>query len=39
LSPLSAVDREKLEDNQRQLEVGKDHKTPDMKKRHRGTSP
>ena len=39
LDKSGAVDREKLEDNQRQLDVGKDHKTPDMKKRHRGTFP
>ena len=33
------VDRQKLEDNQRQLEVDKDHKTDDMKKGDRGTYP
>ena len=33
------VNPEKLADNQRKLNVGSDHKTPDMKKRHRGTFP
>ena len=33
------VDQQKLEDNQRQLQVGTDHKTPAMKKGHRGTYP
>jgi hypothetical protein len=33
------VDREKLETNQEQLQVGADHKTPAMRKRHRGTFP
>ena len=30
---------EKLEENQRRLDVGKDHRTPAMKKGHRGTYP
>lgn len=30
---------EKLQENQRKLNVGSDHRTPDMKKRHRGTFP
>jgi hypothetical protein len=29
----------KLRENQNALNVGADHKTPDMKKRHRGTFP
>jgi hypothetical protein len=33
------VDRQKLKDNQEQLQVGEDHKTPDMKKQRRGTYP
>jgi hypothetical protein len=33
------VNPEKLADNQRKLHVGSDHKTPDMKKGHRGTFP
>jgi hypothetical protein len=33
------ANRKKLQDNQRQLEVGTDHKTPAMKKGHRGTYP
>jgi hypothetical protein len=33
------VNPEKLAENQRKLNVGSDHKTPDMKKRHRGTFP
>jgi hypothetical protein len=39
LTRSGELDREKLEDNQRQLGVGKDHKTADMKKGHRGTFP
>ena len=30
---------EKLQENQRRLNVGSDHKTPDMKKGRRGTFP
>ncbi len=30
---------EKLKENQQSLGVGSDHKTPDMKKGHRGTFP
>jgi hypothetical protein len=30
---------DKLHENQRKLNVGTDHRTPDMKKRHRGTFP
>ena len=30
---------DKLAENQRKLGVGSDHKTPDMKKGHRGTFP
>ena len=30
---------EKLRENQQSLGVGSDHKTPDMKKGHRGTFP
>jgi hypothetical protein len=30
---------DKLHENQRKLNVGQDHKTPDMKKNHRGTFP
>jgi hypothetical protein len=33
------VKPEKLADNQKKLNVGSDHKTPDMKKGHRGTFP
>jgi hypothetical protein len=33
------VKPEKLAENQRKLHVGSDHKTPDMKKGHRGTFP
>jgi len=29
----------KLHENQQKLNVGTDHKTPDMKKRHRSTFP
>ena len=39
LDKSGAVNREKLEENQRRLEVGKDHKTAGMKKGHRGTFP
>ncbi len=30
---------EKQRDNQKRLRVGEDHKTPEMKKGHRGTFP
>lgn len=30
---------EKQKDNQKRLRVGEDHKTPEMKKGHRGTFP
>jgi hypothetical protein len=33
------VKPEKLAENQRKLNVGSDHKTPEMKKGHRGTFP
>jgi hypothetical protein len=33
------LDRQKLEQNQERLDVGKDHKTDDMKKGDRGTFP
>jgi hypothetical protein len=33
------VDQQKLKDNQDQMQVGQDHKTPDMKKQRRGTYP
>ena len=33
------VKPEKLAENQRKLNVGADHRTPDMKKGHRGTFP
>jgi hypothetical protein len=33
------VKPEKLAENQKKLNVGSDHKTPDMKKGHRGTFP
>jgi hypothetical protein len=33
------VKPEKLAENQRKLHVGADHKTPEMKKGHRGTFP
>jgi hypothetical protein len=33
------VNQEKLAENQRKLGVGADHKTPEMKKRHRGSFP
>jgi hypothetical protein len=33
------VNPEKLAENQKKLNVGADHKTPDMKKGHRGTFP
>ena len=33
------VDQQKLKDNQDQLRVGQDHKTEDMRKKHRGTFP
>jgi hypothetical protein len=32
-------DPEQIKRNQEHLGVGKDHKTPDMKKNHRGTFP
>jgi hypothetical protein len=33
------VDDQKLKDNQDHLGVGNDHKTEDMRKKHRGTFP
>lgn len=33
------IDRQKLKDNQDQLQVDEEHKTPDMRKHHRGTFP
>jgi hypothetical protein len=33
------IDKQKLKDNQDQLQVGQDHKTDDMRKKHRGTFP
>lgn len=39
LTPSGEVDPEKLKENQRRLQVGSDHKTPEMKKGHRGTFP
>ena len=33
------VDESKLEQNQKRLNVDKDHRTPDMKKGRRGTFP
>jgi hypothetical protein len=33
------VDEAKLEQNRKRLNVDKDHRTPDMKKGHRGTFP
>jgi hypothetical protein len=33
------VNPEKLAENQRKLGIGPDHKTPEMKKHHRGTFP
>jgi hypothetical protein len=33
------VDQSKLEQNQKRLNVDKDHRTPDMKKGNRGTFP
>ena len=33
------VDESKLEQNRKRLNVDKDHRTPDMKKGHRGTFP
>lgn len=39
LDKSGAVNREKLEENQRRLQVGKDHRTAGMKKGHRGTFP
>ena len=33
------LNESKLEQNQRQLNVDKDHRTPDMKKGHRGSFP
>lgn len=39
LTPSGDVDPEKLKENQRRLQVDADHKTPEMKKGHRGTFP
>jgi hypothetical protein len=33
------IEKAKLKDNQERLNVGPDHKTPEMEKRHRGTFP
>lgn len=37
--PDARKDPEKLRENQQSLGVGSDHKTPEMKKGHRGTFP
>lgn len=37
--PDARTNPEKLRENQQSLGVGPDHKTPDMKKGHRGTFP
>ncbi|HYD55602.1 MAG TPA: hypothetical protein VEB41_01720 [Burkholderiales bacterium] len=39
IKPSGDVDEEKLKENQRRLNVDKEHKTPEMKKGHRGTFP
>ena len=39
LDKSGEVIQEKLEENQRRLDVGKDHRTPSMKKGRRGTYP
>lgn len=39
LDQAGEIDGQKLEDNQRQLQVGTDHKTTGMKQGHRGTFP
>jgi len=39
LDKSGRVNESKLRENQGALNVGPDHKTPDMKKRHRGTFP
>lgn len=39
LDKSGAVKEEKLEQNRDRLHVGPDHKTPEMKKGHRGTFP
>jgi hypothetical protein len=40
IDPAGNVDENKLKENREQrLNVGDDHKTPDMKKGHRGTFP
>jgi hypothetical protein len=39
LDKSGRVSRRKLEDNQRRLNVGADHRTAGMKKGHRGTFP
>ena len=39
LDKSGAVNREKLEENQHRLQVGKDHKTAGMRKGRRGTYP
>jgi hypothetical protein len=39
LDSAGNVDEKKLKQNQKQLEVGADHKTDKMRKQHRGTFP
>jgi hypothetical protein len=39
LTESGELDKGKLKENQARLDVGPDHKTPDMKKGHRGTFP
>lgn len=39
ITPSGDVNPEKLKKNQERLGVGRDHKTDEMKKRHRGTFP
>jgi hypothetical protein len=39
IEPGGQVDSEKLKRNQERLNVDKEHKTPEMKQRHRGTFP
>ena len=39
VKPDGNVDEKKLERNQERLGVGEDHKTEEMRKKHRGTFP
>lgn len=39
IKPDGVLDKEKLKENQRRLNVDEQHKTPEMQKGHRGTFP